>query len=182
MPQRAHLLSLATAVPPHVLVQRDVAQAAQALFGGRYDEFGRLARVFETTGIVKRHGVRPIEWYVEPRGWPERTAAYLEGAQDLFVEAASKALEEAGLTAREVDTVVTISSTGIATPSLEARVFSRMGFRADVMRVPVFGLGCAGGVSGLSIAARLAEARPGSTVLLVAFGAGFTWGSALIRW
>src|SRR5215217_1181091 len=168
MPRKAHLLALATAVPPHVLMQRDVAAVAQELFGGRYDEFGRLAKVFDTTGIVKRHGVRPIEWYVEPRGWPERTAAYLEGAQDLFAEAAGKALAEAGLTAREVDMVVTVSSTGIATPSLEARVFGRMGFRADVMRVPVFGLGCAGGVSGLSIAARLAEARPGSTVLLVA--------------
>ncbi len=168
MPKRAHLLSLATAVPPHVLLQRDVSAVAQEVFGGRYDEFGRLAKVFDTTGIVKRHGVRPIEWYVEPRGWPERTAAYLEGAQDLFVEAAGAALGKAGLTARDVDTVVTVSSTGIATPSLEARVFGRMGFRSDVMRVPVFGLGCAGGVSGLSIAARLAEARPGSTVLLVA--------------
>src|SRR5215213_1664230 len=168
MPRKAHLLALATAVPPHVLMQRDVAAVAQELFGGRYDEFGRLAKVFDTTGIVKRHGVRPIEWYVEPRGWPERTAAYLEGAQDLFVDAAGKALGKAGLTAGEVDTVVTVSSTGIATPSLEARVFGRMGFRSDIMRVPVFGLGCAGGVSGLSIAARLAEARPGSTVLLVA--------------
>ena len=61
-----------------------------------------------------------------------------------------------------------MSSTGIATPSLEARVAGRMGFRADVERVPVFGLGCAGGVSGLAIASRLARARPGSTVLLVA--------------
>jgi alkylresorcinol/alkylpyrone synthase len=63
--------------------------------------------------------------------------------------------------------VVTVSSTGVATPSLEARAFGRMGFRPDVARVPVFGLGCAGGVSGLSLAARLAEARPGSNVLFV---------------
>ena len=63
---------------------------------------------------------------------------------------------------------MTVCSTGIATPSLEARVAGRMGFRSDVARVPVFGLGCAGGVSGLSIAARLAQARPGTNVLLVA--------------
>ena len=68
----------------------------------------------------------------------------------------------------EVDTIVTISSTGIATPSLEARVAGRLGFRPDVERVPVFGLGCAGGVSGFSIASRLARSRPGSIVLLVA--------------
>ena len=67
----------------------------------------------------------------------------------------------AGCEARDVDTIVTVSSTGIATPSLEARVADRMGFRADVERVPVFGLGCAGGVSGLSIASRLAQSRPG---------------------
>ena len=64
--------------------------------------------------------------------------------------------------------MVTISSTGIATPSLEARAAARVGFRADVERVPVFGLGCAGGVSGISIASRLAQSRPGSVVLLVA--------------
>ena len=73
----------------------------------------------------------------------------------------------AGLAPRDIDTIVTVSSTGIATPSLEARALSRMGFRSDVTRVPVFGLGCAGGVSGFSIAARLAEARPGTNILLV---------------
>ena len=77
-------------------------------------------------------------------------------------------MASAGCQARDVDTIVTVSSTGIATPSLEARVAGRMGFRADVERVPVFGLGCAGGVSGLAIADRLARARPGSTVLMVA--------------
>jgi alkylresorcinol/alkylpyrone synthase len=109
-----------------------------------------------------------MDWYREQRGWPERTAVYLECGSDLFVEAASQALEEAGLDGAQVDTVVTISSTGIATPSLEARVKGRLGLRDDVERVPVFGLGCAGGVTGLAIANRLAVAKPGSIVLLVA--------------
>src|SRR6202035_2221406 len=74
----------------------------------------------------------------------------------------------AGLAASDIDTVVTVCSTGIATPSLEARVARRIGFRSDVSRIPVFGLGCAGGASGLSIASRLAQARPGTNVLLVA--------------
>jgi alkylresorcinol/alkylpyrone synthase len=158
---------VATAVPPHVLRQRDVAAAAAELFGARYDAFERLARVFDTAGIDKRHSIRPIEWFTSPRGWPERTAAYLEGGLALFREAADKALAGASLTAGEIDTVVTVSSTGIATPSLEARAAMAMGFRDDVRRVPVFGLGCAGGVTGLSIAARLAAAEPGTKVLLV---------------
>ncbi len=166
----AHPVSLravATAAPPHVLLQRDVATVAREIFGSRYEAFERLARVFGTAGIVKRHSIRPMEWFLDPRGWPERTAAYLDGAVALFIEAANKALEAAGLSASEIDTVVTVSSTGIATPSLEARAAQAMGFRSDIRRVPVFGLGCAGGVSGFSIAARLAKAEPGSKVLLV---------------
>src|ERR1700728_1383236 len=164
----AALLSLATAVPPHSFLQKDVMDVAWGFFGSRFPDYERFASIFTNTGIVKRYGVKPFEWYLTQRGWPERTAAFLEGAEALFIDAATKALDAAGLTASDVDTVVTVCSTGIATPSLEARVARRMGFRSDVSRVPVFGLGCAGGVSGLSIASRLAQARPGSNVLLVA--------------
>ena len=162
------LISLATAVPPYVLGQRDVEVAANEGFAGRCEDFARLARVFKSSGIRQRHAVRPIEWYLAPLGWPERTSAYLEEGCRLFVDAANNALDAAELDPAEVDTVVTISSTGIATPSLEARAAARIGFRTDVERVPIFGLGCAGGVSGFSIASRLACSRPGSIVLLVA--------------
>jgi alkylresorcinol/alkylpyrone synthase len=167
MPNAA-LVSLATSVPPHVFLQKDVLAAAWDVFRTRFPEFERFSSIFSNTGIIKRHAVKPFDWYLEPRGWPERTAAFLAGAEALFVDVAGKALADAHLTGADIDTVVTVSSTGIATPSLEARVAGRMGFRSDVMRVPVFGLGCAGGSSGLSIAARLAQARPGTNVLLVA--------------
>jgi alkylresorcinol/alkylpyrone synthase len=168
MSQTVKLVSISTAVPPYCLEQRDVAAAAHKCFALRFGDFERLARVFETTGIQRRYAVRPLDWYFQPLGWPERNAAYLEGAVQLFVDAANKALDAAGLNANEVDTVVTVSSTGIATPSLEARAAGLMGFRADIERVPVFGLGCAGGVTGLAIASRLAKASPGSVVLVVA--------------
>jgi alkylresorcinol/alkylpyrone synthase len=168
MTTSVRLLSMVSAVPPHLLLQRDAAAAAHQGFASRYDDFERLAKVFESSGIRQRFTVRPLEWYLEPLGWPERNAAYLEGASQLFFDAAQKALDHAGVRASDVDTVVTVSSTGIATPSLEARLAGRIGFRADVERVPVFGLGCAGGVSGISIGSRLAQSRPGSLVLVVA--------------
>jgi alkylresorcinol/alkylpyrone synthase len=168
MSQSVKLVSVATTVPPYILEQRDVAAAAHQAFALRYTDFERLARVFKTSGIRRRYAVCPMEWYFEPLGWPERSSAYRDGACQLFVDAANKALDAAGIDAADVDTVVTISSTGIATPSLEARAATHVGFRADVERVPVFGLGCAGGVSGFSIASRLAQSRPGSVVLLVA--------------
>jgi alkylresorcinol/alkylpyrone synthase len=168
MSQTAALVSLATSIPPHQFHQKQILEAAHSVLADRYPEFETLASLFANTGIRNRYGVMPIEWYLERRGWPERTQAFLEGAEKLFVDVARKALARADLSAGDVDTVVTVCSTGIATPTLEARVATEMGFRADVARVPVFGLGCAGGVSGLSIASRLAEARPGTNVLLVA--------------
>ncbi len=162
------LVSVATAVPPHSIDQRDAAKAAHQSFQSRFEDFERLVKVFETSGIHTRYLVRPLEWYMEPLGWSERNAAYLDGACDLFVDAATRALDDAGITAAQVDTVVTVSSTGLATPSLDARVADRMGFGSDIERVPVFGLGCAGGATGLSIGARLAKSRPGSCVLVVA--------------
>lgn len=168
MPQSTKLLSVASAVPPYCLEQSDVAAAAHKGFASRYGAFKALSRVFQTSGIQRRYAVRPIEWYFQPLGWPERNEAYLDGAVKLFVNATSKALDSAGLRSTDVDTVVTVSSTGIATPSLEARALGQIGFRPDIERMPVFGLGCAGGVTGLSIASRLAEARPGSVVLMVA--------------
>ena len=111
--------------------------------------------------------MRPLEWFDAPHDWSERTKAYLDGAGALFVAAAQRALAQAGVAAKDVDVIVTVSSTGIATPSLEARAAALMGFRAAAARVPVFGLGCAGGVSGLSLGARLARAEPGEVVLVV---------------
>src|SRR6516165_3769778 len=168
MNQTAALVSLATTVPPHQFHQAQVLFAARGVLAHRFAEFETLSSLFANTGIRHRYGVKPIEWYLEPRGWPERTSAFLEGAELLFLDAARKAIARADLSAADIDAVVTVCSTGIATPTLEARVASQMGFRSDVSRIPVFGLGCAGGVSGLSIASKLAQARPGSNVLMVA--------------
>jgi alkylresorcinol/alkylpyrone synthase len=131
-------------------------------------EFERIASVFENAGIATRHVVRPGDWYEQDRSWTDRTEVYLSEATRLFVAAARVALDRAGISGADVDCVVTVSSTGIATPSLETRGAAALDLRPDIARVPVFGLGCAGGVTGLSLAARLAEARPGSNVLMVA--------------
>ncbi len=163
----AHLHGLATALPPYRLNQAEVASRAAEIFGDRYPQFSRLAKTFETSGIEQRHSVVPLDWFTQMHGWKDRSAAYVAGAGVLFIDAARTALNDAGWAAWEVDCIVTVSSTGIATPTLEARVLGEMGFRDDVMRVPIFGLGCAGGVSGLATAAALARGDAGSKVLLV---------------
>ena len=74
------LMSLAVAAPPNVLQQTDAEEIARGLFAGRFDEFERLSGVFANTGIRERRLARPLDWYFQPQGWPERTAAYLETA------------------------------------------------------------------------------------------------------
>jgi alkylresorcinol/alkylpyrone synthase len=162
------VLGLATAVPDHVLEQSAVADFARRIYAKSFARYPKLAEVFVNAGIERRYSVRPLEWFDTPHDWSERTQAYLDGAGTLLMRAAECALAQAGIAAKNVDVVVTVSSTGIATPSLEARVGSELGIRASAERVPVFGLGCAGGVSGLAIGARLARAEPGEVVLVVA--------------
>jgi alkylresorcinol/alkylpyrone synthase len=123
--------------------------------------------VFDNAGIAKRHTVAPIEWYEGHHGWKERNRVYLDACDALFRQAATAAIERAGLKPADIDGVVAVSTTGIATPSLDARNGPAIGLRGDVRRVPVFGLGCAGGVNGLATAARLAAADPGSRWLYV---------------
>ena len=161
------ILSLATQTPPHELHQDVAVEVAREVMAGNFRDFERMTSVFTNAGIQQRQLARPVDWYRTERTFAERTAVYLDTGLDLFIAAATRALAEAGLSADMVDTIVTVSSTGIATPSLEARALGPMGFRTDVARVPVFGLGCAGGVSGLGLAAKLARAAPGSTVLFV---------------
>ena len=160
-------MSLATAVPPYVIGQDEAKAAAREAFGGKTALFDRLSGVFDNAGIARRNIVAPVEWYGEPHGWTDRNALYLQSAEALFEQAASAAIRKAGLKPSDVDGVVAVSTTGIATPSLEARVGPRLGLRSDVRRVPLFGLGCAGGVAGLATASRLALAEPGSNWLFV---------------
>jgi alkylresorcinol/alkylpyrone synthase len=167
MVEPVSILAQATAVPPHLLDQAEVAERMRGVFGRMFDRYPGLADVFTNAGIERRYSARPLDWFDEPHDWTERTQAYLEGADALFVDATEKALARAKISARDVDVIVTVSSTGIATPSIEARVGRQLGFRPDVNRVPVFGLGCAGGVSGLALGARLARGKPGDIVLVV---------------
>ncbi|MGH1575853.1 type III polyketide synthase [Planktotalea sp.] len=161
------LHGLSTALPPHCLTQDEVRERAAIIFGEKYPQFDRLSKSFATAGIDKRYSVVPIDWFSDQHGWVDRNVAFIDGAKAMFLDAARAALLDAGWSSQDVDCVVTVSSTGIATPTLEAQVFSDMGFRDDIMRVPLFGLGCAGGVTGLSVAQSLAKAKSGAKVLLV---------------
>lgn len=147
--------------------QQLAAATAPAVFRETPAEVRRLASVFANAGVATRYSCMPVDWYTADTSWQERNDLYLEHGETLLAAAAERCLAAAGLAADAVDHIVAVSSTGVATPSLEARLLDRLPFRRDVRRLPIFGLGCAGGVIGLSRAAAIARAYPGETVLLL---------------
>lgn len=166
-PASPRLVSLATAVPPVTLAQSEVTARAAEHFARTPAAYEWLAPIYRNAEIDTRHSCVPTEWYLEDHSFSERNDLFLEHAVDLLAEAAAKALDAAGLGADQIDAIVAVSTTGVATPSLDARLMARLPFRRNVERLPVFGLGCAGGVLGLARAAAMATARPASRVLFL---------------
>jgi len=164
---RPRLLGLKTAVPPFIIAQSDAAQYARQLFGEVAD-IARMMPIFVNTGIDRRYSCVPIEWYLGDHGWVDRTELYVSNAVDLLEQVTRKLLDETGLAADQLDGVVLVSTTGVATPSLDALLIERMKLRREIQRLPIFGLGCAGGVIGLARAAQLAMVQPGAKILFLA--------------
>ena len=152
-----------TAVPSHVVRQADVRAIVEPLFAESVSGLDRLLEVFDHTHIHTRHFVCPPEWYGRDHSWSEATDVYREAAIRLSVQAATQALEQASCGADEVAGVVAVSSTGIM-----SHVARALGLRPTVKRLPIFGLGCAGGVAGVARAAELSRALHGKPVLMVA--------------
>lgn len=162
------MIALATASPAFVVRQSDVQGLAQRLFSGTLAAAPALIKVFDHARIDTRHVCVPLTWFDEPHTFGEKNDRYIIDAQHLACEAGQKALDRAGLRGSDVDHVVFVSSTGIATPSIEARIAGVMDFRSDIRRTPIWGLGCAGGVAGLARAREVALADPTARVLFIA--------------
>lgn len=164
----ARIAGIGTALPPYIVDQHDVRAVIEGLFGATRPELDRLLQVFDHDHIRTRHFVRPISWYAEPHGFADCNAVYLQSAIELATQAAAAALSHAGISAADVDAIVCVSTTGIATPGIESFVAQALGCSPRTTRLPIVGLGCAGGVAGLARAAELCTARGGAPVLLIA--------------
>jgi alkylresorcinol/alkylpyrone synthase len=162
------LIAVATAVPPHIVEQKDARRFAENLFSDMLRVDPRLLEVFENSEIQKRHTSAPLEWFGEKHTFAERNRLYIETAVDLGTTVAKRVLERAQLTVADIDHVIFVSSTGISTPSIDALIANRIGFRPNFRRTPIWGLGCAGGAAGLAHARDFALAHPDTRVLLIA--------------
>ena len=161
------VLAVATASPPHRLPQPELRAFARRFFADDFPQLDRLLTAFDHSGIDERQMASPLAWYDTKHSFAEKNEVYRHCALDMSARAAREALERSGVAADELAALVFVSTTGIATPSLDSYLVQLLGMSRAAARVPLWGLGCAGGAAGLARAADLVRAldRP---VLLIA--------------
>lgn len=162
------IAAVETAVPPYIVTREEAKEVARQLFASSFRDLDRLLPVFDHAAIEKRHFCVPLEWFTTPKSFQEKNETYQKAAVELGTKAAAAALDKAQIQAQEVDAIFFVSSTGIATPSLDVPIAQALSLREDVKRMPLFGLGCAGGASGLARASDYIKAHPEDIALLIA--------------
>jgi alkylresorcinol/alkylpyrone synthase len=161
------IMRVETAIPPYCIGQEEVARFAENLFSEDFRDIQRLLPVFQNGDIESRHFVQDIDWFKIPRSFQERNDSFVVNAERLGKEAIQKCIENSGVPYEGIDAIFTICTTGLATPSIEARIMNHLPFHEHVKRIPIWGLGCAGGASGLSRAYEHCLAFPTANVLVL---------------
>ncbi len=166
------IMATGTYAPPFVMGQKETAQFAKEQFGHAFRDIDRLLSVFDNGLIEKRHFSAPLEWFREQRTFKEKNDKYIECAVDYSIQAIERCItnyrmKDKDFQLSDIDAVFFVSSTGVSTPSIDARLMNKLPFSRNTKRIPLWGLGCAGGASGLSRAHEYCTAFPEAKVLLV---------------
>jgi alkylresorcinol/alkylpyrone synthase len=161
------ILAAARALPAHFVEQDRLLEAFRALWGAKHFNLDRLEQLHRAVRVGGRHLALPLEEYPALASFAARNDAWIREATTLGEAALRAALEQSDTPPSKLDHVFFTTVTGIATPSIEARLVDRLGLRADVKRTPIFGLGCVAGAAGVARASDYLRGFPGQTAALV---------------
>lgn len=161
------IAAIAGAFPSHYYLQQEIASALKRHWSARMKNTKALERLLTRVGVDGRHLALPIEAYDELTTWGKSNQAWIEAAEDLAEKSICRALARAGLSERDLDAIFFVSVTGVASPSIDARLMNRMSLRTDIKRNPIFGLGCVAGAAGIARAADYVRAYPDHVAVLV---------------
>lgn len=166
-PRYPLLRSIGRALPRNYYPQEVITAALWNEWGGDDDSRARFERLHRSVGVRGRHLALPMEDYRALDTFSKTNDRWIECATDLGQAAIESALCQAGLAASDIDHIFFTTVTGIASPSIDAKLINRLSMRSDIKRTPIFGLGCVGGAAGLARAADYLRAFPTHTAVLV---------------
>jgi len=155
------------ALPPHYYEQETLLAALKQAWAERHYNLERLEALHRNVLVGGRHLALPLEQYYELRTWGDANNAWIRVAQEVGERAVREGLDRAGLGVDDVDALFFVTVTGVATPSIEARLMNRMGLPPRMKRIPIFGLGCVAGTAGISRAADYVRAFPDQVAVLL---------------
>ncbi|GIW47150.1 MAG: putative chalcone synthase [Deltaproteobacteria bacterium] len=161
----AGIVAVGTANPPYRLHQDEIKEYINQMLSHSRDDLKKLISAFDNSTVEIRHFVQPKEWFNQLHSFRERNEVYIKHASNLSVEAICRCFKKARYT--KPDHIVFVSTTGIATPSIDAIIINKLRLDNHIKRTPIWGLGCVGGAVGLSRAFEYTTAFPNSLVLLV---------------
>lgn len=152
---------------PYRISQQEVKDFAKEVFASSFPDIQRMLPVFDNTEIVTRNLCKPFDYYLQPHTFEEQNCEFIRLALEYSIKAIERCISLAGISKDKITDLVFVSTTGLATPSLDALIVNKMRLNQHVNRMSIFGLGCGGGVSGFAKACTLAKANPEAVVLLV---------------
>jgi alkylresorcinol/alkylpyrone synthase len=167
MSKSPSILSVGRALPKHYADQESLVGVLKRLWVKQHFNPARVEDLHRAVKVAGRHLALPIEDYERLETFQQHNDAWIRVALEIGEEAAREAIHRAGLEPKDVDHIFFVTVTGIAVPSLDARLVNRMGFRPDVKRTPIFGLGCVAGAAGIARASDYVRAFPGEVALLL---------------
>ena len=153
---------------PFKVDQQEVKLRAKELFVPSFPQVERMLSAFDNTEIKTRNFCKPLQYYSTLHTFQEQNAEYIRISLKYSVKAIEECIASAQIKKDEITDIIFVSTTGLATPSLDALIVNEMRLSQNISRMSIFGLGCAGGVAGFSKANILAKANPDAVVLLVA--------------
>ncbi|GAE27537.1 chalcone synthase [Halalkalibacter wakoensis JCM 9140] len=166
------IMSISTFTPPNALNQEMTTEFARELFSESFEDIERLLKVFANGQIEERQFAVPMEWFKDEHSLKQKNDLYIDLATRFSVEAIQRCLQnevflKEKVEESEIDAIILVSSSGMSTPSLDARIMNHLPFSPHTKRIPLWGLGCAGGSAGVSRAYEYCTAFPKENVLVV---------------
>jgi len=159
---------VAVSVPEFRVEQKTAKEFARRIFSNRTSDVDRILSVFDNSQIDTRYFSRPLEWFEQPHTLSEKNQVYIDSSTKLCLDATQRLFKQNDISPEEIDYIIYVNTTGLATPSIDARLINLLGLRQNIRRIPIWGLGCAGGAAGLSHAYHHLLGHPNEKVLLIA--------------